>query len=149
MQGDEAPNPDAFPYRRFPCACCPIRADNVDNPAAKFPAWKWDELQASVPEGHGGASVPVGTLMFGCHAGLTPGSCENGACAGWLAVFGADHVTVRLAVTLGRLAPEALQPGANWPPLHQDWASVREHQTLKPGDSTGHLGDMPLDQQEC
>jgi hypothetical protein len=49
------------------------------------------------------------------------------ACAGWLAVHGADHLTVRLAVAMGRLDPAALAPGDDWPPLWDDFGDMVKH----------------------
>jgi hypothetical protein len=89
-----------------------------------FPACRWDALSATV-------NAPrLGDEMFGCHKGA-PGTDEDLACAGWLAVFGHRHPTVRLAVVTGRLPGEALAPGANWPPLHESWHDVIEAQTAE------------------
>lgn len=154
---DPAPADDALLRRLFPCGPCPIRADNADNPAAKFPAERWDRLECTVREGHNGASPPpfllrpdgwpelddngepIKTPMFACHKGQ-PGDPDGQiACAGWLAVFGHDHATIRYAATVGRLPASALRPGEKWPPLHPDWQAVRAAQTWQPGDPDEHL----------
>lgn len=65
-----------------------------------------------------------GDPLFACH------KTEEGrerACAGWLAVEGVNHVTVRLAVAQGALDPAALSPGPDWPALHPDFASTEAH----------------------
>jgi len=120
--------PDELPRRRFPCAPCPIRADNADNPDAKFSAERWDALTASVRDPETGRQPMPGDPLFGCHKG-EPGTNDDLACAGWLAQFGHEHVGVRLAVAQGRLPAQALEPGENWPTLHQTWAGVVRSQT--------------------
>lgn len=124
-----------MPYRSFPCGPCPIRADNKDNPEAKFPAHRWEALSATVPDPQTGMPPLPGTILFGCHKGK-PGSDEDDpqpeddlACAGWLARFGYQHLTVRLALNEGRLPLSALEPGPNWPPLHESWDDVVRYQT--------------------
>jgi hypothetical protein len=119
---------DQLPYRRFPCSECPIRADNHDNPDAKFPAERWAALTATVRDPATGRQPMPGDTMFGCHKG-EPGTNADLACAGWLARFGHEHIGVRLAVAQGRLPADALEPGDNWPPLHHTWTSVVQAQT--------------------
>ena len=60
--------------------------------------------------------------MFGCHK--SPEGREY-ACAGWLAVAGADHLGVRLAVAMRTLPGEALSPGADWPELYGSYEEMR------------------------
>ncbi|WP_199512188.1 DUF6283 family protein [Nucisporomicrobium flavum] len=117
-----------LPRRQFPCDECPIRSDNSDNPRSKFPAERWNALGASVRDPHTGYQPMPGDVMFGCHKG-EPGTNADLACAGWLAQFGGDHGGVRLAVVQGRLPDSALEPGPNWPPLHETWADVVRAQT--------------------
>lgn len=124
-----------FPHRAFPCGPCPIRSDNCDNPAAKFPAARWEALSRTLPDPLTGMPPLPTEPMFGCHKGK-PGSDENNprpeddlACAGWLVQFGYDHLAVRMALMDGRLPPSALEPGENWPPLHPTWDDVVRHQT--------------------
>lgn len=130
-----APEARPFPRRAFPCGPCPIRADNVDNPAAKFPAARWEALSGTVPDPHTGMPPMPGDPMFGCHKGK-PGSDEHNprreddlACAGWLTQFGDGHLSVRLALMDGRLTEADMTPGPNWPPLHETWDDVVRHQT--------------------
>lgn len=117
-----------LPRRHFPCDECPMRADNRDNPKAKFPADRWDELSVTVRDPETRHEPPIGEILFGCHKGA-PGTNQDLACAGWLAQFGIDHLGVRLAVLHGRLPNDALEPGTNWPPLHQTWEDIVRAQT--------------------
>lgn len=130
-------------YREFPCGPCPIRADNRDNPDAKFPAERWDELGGTVRDPRTGTHPMRGDAMFGCHKG-EPGTGDDLACAGWLVRFGADHVAVRLAVATGRLPEDALVAGRHWPPLHATWDDVVRHQTEHP-DEPARLATRPDD----
>ncbi len=118
-----------MPHRKAPCGPCPIRADNADNPDAKFSAERWDALRCTVRDPDTGQQPMPGDPLFGCHKGQ-PGDpdCDL-ACAGWLVQFGEDHVGVRLAVARGLLPDTALEPGPNWPPLHPDWDAVVAAQT--------------------
>jgi Family of unknown function (DUF6283) len=103
-----------FPRRRFPCGECPWRRDT---PAGAFPASRYDELRATSDQSS--LSAP----LFGCHKG-EPGTNADLACAGWLAVAGAEHLAVRVAVLTGRLEPEDLRPGAGWPELFGSYAEM-------------------------
>jgi Family of unknown function (DUF6283) len=114
--------------RQFPCDECPFRADNRDNPKSKFPAERWEALSVTVRDPLTGHQPMPGDILFGCHKG-EPGTDADLACAGWLAQFGSDHVGVRLAIAQGRLPDSALEPGVNWPPLHENWADVVQAQT--------------------
>lgn len=61
--------------------------------------------------------------MFACHK--TPEGRES-ACAGWLAIEGANHVGVRFAVVSGRLGVDALRAGEDWPELFEDYGQLAE-----------------------
>lgn len=102
--------------RRTPCADCPWR---TDVPAGQFPAERYDALRATAPDedGQPGLFDP----MFACHK--SPEGAEF-ACAGWLAVCGAAHVRVRLAVAFGDLPADALSPQPGWPELFPDYATM-------------------------
>lgn len=117
-----------FPRREFPCDQCPIRADNRDNPDAKFSTDRWNAMSSTVRDPNTGRQPMPGDILFACHKGA-PGTNADLACAGWLARFGADHVGIRLAVALGNLPRTALSPGDNWPPLHETWEDVVRAQT--------------------
>ncbi len=102
-----------------PCSECPWRRDQ---PAGRFPACRYEALRDTSATPHSG-SAPLGSPMFACHKSLEG---RDIACAGWLAVEGAGHVGVRLAVASGRLDPTALQPAADWPPLFESYAELAE-----------------------
>jgi len=97
-----------FPRRRFPCSECPWR--RTADPG-RFPASRYEEMRCTSDQS--GLHAP----MFGCHKG-EPGTDADLACAGWLAVAGADHLAVRMAVLAGRLEPADLAPGEGWPELY-------------------------------
>jgi uncharacterized protein DUF6283 len=110
-----------FPYRKFPCGACPWKRSS---PPGQFPAGRYEDLRCTA------ADTPTRVLasltdprMFGCHEG-EPGSNADLACAGWLAVCGRDHLLVRMAVLSGRLPPEALGPGDNWPELYASYSEL-------------------------
>jgi hypothetical protein len=127
------------PRQPVPCTECPARRDNVDNPRAKFPAARWEQLRATVETPWNLEELEEQTL-FGCHKGdpRTGGEGEL-LCAGVLAAFGFDSVKVKMAVHFGRLDPAALHPGEGWPELYATWDEMVENQTLRPGDPTDHL----------
>jgi len=56
--------------------------------------------------------------MFACHKSAEG---KELPCAGWLAAVGVQHLGVRLAAARGEIAPELLQPGADWPALYADY----------------------------
>jgi hypothetical protein len=119
-----------FPRRRFPCGECPWRRDTEPG---QFPACRYDALRATSDQP--GLQAP----MFGCHKG-EPGTSADLACAGWLAVAGAEHLAVRMAVITGRLEPEDLQPGENWPELFGSYAEMAEAQ----GGQSCREGGFPV-----
>lgn len=117
-----------FPHRTYPCNECPFRLDNTNNPQSQFPAHRWDELSATVRDPDTAEHPQLGDPMFGCHKG-EPGTNADVACAGWLALYGHDHVAIRLALARGELEETALQPSEHWPQLHRTWDDVLHHQT--------------------
>lgn len=108
--------PDALPRALRPCAECPWR---LDQPSGRFPADRYRALAATARHTDGicGVTAP----LFACHKS-TEG--RDIACAGWLAVCGADQLNMRLAVVRGRLDGAALQPGQDWPDLHPDYIAL-------------------------
>lgn len=104
-------------YRRRPCRVCPFRRD-VTGEAKRFP--NLAEYSAGTI-GRPGAEQPVGAEMFGCHTSRT---LPAQLCAGWLAVAGYEHLTVRLAVALHLLPASALMPGPGWPDLYESYAEL-------------------------
>jgi hypothetical protein len=100
-----------------PCGECPWR---LDQPAGRFPPERYEAL-ANTCGSRATGSAPLDAPLFACHK--TPEGRET-ACAGWLAVEGADHVGVRLAVVTGRLDAAALEPGDDWPALYPTFADM-------------------------
>lgn len=95
----------------------------------RFPAQRFKELRATSvqPDPTDDDAYQAAALgqqpKFGCHKGA-PGSGEDLACAGWLAVAGHQNLSVRLAVITGSLPASALTPGPNWPPLHDSYDAM-------------------------
>lgn len=129
----------SLPRRAYPCGQCPIRADNCDKPEAQFPAERWQALSCTVRDPVTRREPTFTDPLFGCHKGQ-PGTDNDLTCAGWLAVFGADHLAVRLAVAHGRLPMSALEPGTDWPLLHRTWHDVVQAHTApeEPRMERGH-----------
>jgi hypothetical protein len=61
--------------------------------------------------------------MFACHQSKDGGEI---VCAGWLAVYGHASIAIRLQVMSGKIDPEALSPGEDWPELHETFDEVIE-----------------------
>lgn len=104
-----------------PCAPCPWRRDN----AARYRYANLREYLAGTIPGESDfrdLSADDGPLLFVCHA-TTRRTAAQRLCAGWLAVVGADHPTIRLGVALDMLDPAALRPGDDWPSL---WETAAE-----------------------
>ncbi|MEU3455304.1 DUF6283 family protein [Micromonospora sp. NPDC006766] len=106
-----------------PCRPCPWRKDN----AGRYRYANLREyLAGTVPGEPGFGEVvdgdPLSALgtMFACHR--IPNTNAH-LCAGWLAVYGADHPLVRLGVIWGLIDPAALTPGDDWPEV---WGSAAE-----------------------
>lgn len=99
-----------------PCNECPWRRDAL---RGKFPACRYEALQNTV--GGPGCEAPINAPMFACHK--SPDGRER-ACAGWLAVVGVEHLGVRYAIVSGRLPPEALRAGDDWPELYPSYEEL-------------------------
>jgi hypothetical protein len=103
-----------------PCSECPWRRDQ---PVGRFPACRYDALRDTAAR-PGGGSAPLGAPMFACHK---TAEGREIACAGWLAVEGARHVGIRLAVVSGRLDVEALTPThEGWPDLYRSYGDLAQ-----------------------
>lgn len=111
-----------LPRRTFPCNECPWRRDTVPG---QFPAERYEALRETA--GQPGAEAPLTAPMFACHKG-EPGTDEDVACAGWLAVAGREHIGVRVALSRRRLPVEALEPGPDWPALFDSYAEMARTQ---------------------
>lgn len=106
---------------RPPCPSCPWR---VDQDATTIPNFRLDLAEDLADTcGRQGADVALDGRWFACHH-CKPD--EEFPCAGWLAATGWYHIGVRIAVSQGRVSPEALEPGENWPELHADYDDVLE-----------------------
>lgn len=110
--------PRPFPRRAFPCSECPWR---LDSRAGQFSAARYEALKKT------STSPSITDPMFGCHKGA-PGTDEDLACAGWLAVAGNAHPAARLAVAAGRLDSAALRPGPGWPGLFSSYDEMAQAQ---------------------
>lgn len=104
---------DDFPRVHRPCNECPWRADAQPG---RFPACRFEALRETTVQ-------RVGAPLFACHK--TPDGSDR-TCAGWLAVVGHRHISVRLAVAQGRLDPAALEPADGWPALHGSYDELAE-----------------------
>lgn len=91
----------------------------------QFPADRYDLLRGTV-DSDAGLDAPI----FGCHKSK-PG--EELPCAGWLAAVGRENVRVRLAVSMGSIPLEALNPGDDWPPLFESYDEMEEAQSGEEG----------------
>ena len=104
------------PHRRRPCRDCPYRTDTVGRKAYSNIT---DYAEGTI--GQPGAEAPLGAPMFACHMSRTdPGEL----CAGWLAVAGYEHLTVRYAIITGALPATVLQPGPSWPDLFESGSDM-------------------------
>ncbi|MGH3240884.1 MAG: DUF6283 family protein [Spirillospora sp.] len=111
--GEDATPPHISRCAR-PCRTCPWRVDT----AGRIVYPNLAEYAAGTIGGPG-EEAPLGAPMFACHA------VEAGwLCAGWLAVVGRDHLTVRCAVAVGALPATALDPGLGWPELFPTYPAM-------------------------
>lgn len=105
-----------------PCASCPWRLDQDAGDIPNFDMDKAEGLSRCCPNERG-FGPEFGAPMFSCH------QSKDGAefpCAGWLATVGARHPGVRFAAMAGRIPVAALEPGADWPELHDNYPEVLE-----------------------
>lgn len=107
-----------------PCDECPYR---LDAEPGRFDRERWEALRSSSADERG-MGPEFGGVLFACHK--TPEGGER-ACAGWLAVEGINHPTVRLSIALGHLPQCALTPGEGWPDLHPDFHAARRHDLME------------------
>ncbi|WP_413658116.1 DUF6283 family protein [Paraburkholderia phenoliruptrix] len=80
-------------------------------------------LSATCPDNRG-MGPDFGASVFACYQSK---SGEEFACAGWLAAVGHCHARMRLAVALKRLDATALEPGSDWPALHENYQQVLDN----------------------
>lgn len=115
-----------------PCTSCPWRVDQSAQDIPGFSLEMARDLAATCPNerGHGPS---FGAAMFACHQSKIGGEM---ACAGWLATVGHSHPNVRLAVIQGRVSPDALSPGDDWPALHENYGQVLQKLEGADGEAT-------------
>lgn len=107
---------------RMPCPSCPWR---VDQDAQSIPNFSLDlaENLANTSPDERGMGPDFGSPQFACHQSREG---DEIVCAGWLAMVGARHPNVRLGVLAGSVPAEALEPGEDWPEMHETFAAVIE-----------------------
>lgn len=108
--------------QKRPCAECPFR---MDVEPGQFPRSRYEALRESCRHAEN-VQAPLGAPMFACHKSPLDG--PKFACAGWLAVEGRNHITVRLALALDDLPVEALSPGEDWPALFETYEEMANRQ---------------------
>lgn len=110
--------PEPMACRRRPCAECPwVKA----TPAGQFPRERYEVLRATT--GSPGNEAALGAPMFACHKSADGRELP---CAGWLAAVGYESLTVRVNLATGAIPPEAMEPGEDWPELHESYEEMME-----------------------
>jgi len=122
---------DHMLYRKRPCegdattGPCPWRKDAHPG---EFAASKFEELretseQPTTLEGMTAAAAGL-QRMFACHAGHSAARPdEEAACAGWLqsGVAQAGNISVRVALSTGRLPADAVERAPHCPELFETY----------------------------
>jgi Family of unknown function (DUF6283) len=111
----EASSDQPLEYRDRPCRRCPWR---TDTDLGDFSDDDFEKLRRA--NGTVGAEAPLGAPQTGCHLDQPGTAHAYRLCAGWLAVVGRDHLTIRLSVAIGALPAEVLDPKPGWPELVAD-----------------------------
>jgi hypothetical protein len=107
---------------RPPCKSCPWIVANAAERIPNFVMALAEGLSAC-------QSGELDAPAFACHLSR-PG--EEFPCAGWLAAHGREHVRTRLAVALGQVPIEALDPQPGWPELHDNYDAMMAKLTHSP-----------------
>ncbi|MGV9386920.1 DUF6283 family protein [Nonomuraea sp. NPDC003707] len=121
----EMSDPDRTPaaalkHRGFPCGPCPFRRDA---PPGVFTPEQFADMRKTCRSADDHAAVD--TPLFGCHPG-EPGTDDDLACAGWLAVEGRNSLRVGLAIAFDRLPDTVLDPSSGWPELYGSFEEMVE-----------------------
>jgi hypothetical protein len=124
-------------HRAAPCRACPFRTDVAPG---QFSAARYSALLCTV--GEPGREAPMGAPLFACHATMEG---QEQICAGWLAVCGYDHLTVRYMMATGRLPRSVVDPPADWPELFPDYRTMASHQG---GPNPEAVCTIPTDEQD-
>ncbi|WP_259375242.1 DUF6283 family protein [Azohydromonas australica] len=127
-----------------PCPSCPWRKGSSADEIPNFSMPLAEKLRATCPNERG-MGPGMDATWFACH------QSKDGAeipCAGWLAKVGNAHPRVRLAVMEGRLDPEVLTPGQDWPALYDTYPQVMEQlYATCSGDMNAVGASCPHEQQ--
>lgn len=107
--------------RRRPCAECPwVKA----TPPGQFSRERFEALRATT--GEPGNEAPLGSGLFACHKSAEG---KELPCAGWLAAVGHFHIGIRLMLARGEIPAESMEPGDDWPELHESYDEMMEAKT--------------------
>lgn len=124
------------------CAECPWKRST---PPGQFTAARFEALSNTSgsrnSSGHDTRTAPevgLNAPMFACHK---TAEGKEIACAGWLAVEGADHLGIRLAVITGHIPADALAPKPGWPELFNGYEEMAAAQGRSPTDTA--TDDIP------
>ncbi|WP_222946756.1 DUF6283 family protein [Caballeronia sp. EK] len=107
---------------RRPCESCPWRKDRDARDIPDFSLELAEKLAASCPDERN-MGPDFGASWFACHLSRANGEMP---CAGWLAMVGLAHPSVRMALREKRLSPEAVHPPSDGPVLHERYCDVLE-----------------------
>ena len=100
--------------KRLPCRTCPWRVDQHADEIPGFSLELAERLDRTTDD-------QFGAPIFACHQSREG---KDVACAGWLVRYGWDNLFVRLMLSQGRISPEQLDAGEDWPELHQTFDEV-------------------------
>ncbi|WP_284740261.1 DUF6283 family protein [Amycolatopsis sp. RTGN1] len=101
------------PHRAQPCRQCPWRQD------ADLTAFsEADMIKLANANGSPGAEAATTAPAMSCHLDQPDTTHPMRLCAGWLAVVGRHHLSIRMALLAGTLPPTAVTADADWPALH-------------------------------
>lgn len=102
---------------RKPCPGCPWRVERPHS--ATIPGYRHSKAEELVSTTRTEGFAPI----MACHHS-TPGN--DIICMGWLVRYGWDNLNVRLMMMDGKVTPDMLDPGEDWPELHPDFATFIE-----------------------
>lgn len=97
-----------------PCPGCPWRVAQTPD---VIPGYDLELAEGLVETTRTDLAAP----QMACHHSRVG---EEIVCRGWLVRHGWDSIAVRLRLMSGDLSPSDLEPGADWPELHVDFAEM-------------------------